>query len=135
MKSSLVPLAERQQYAVLWMEDYFDKYGDQSPNSEETQLCIMHKSDVYKKYFHEMSNANPPREHVDYSLFNSLWNTIHPKSRSRPWCDIPGKCDTCFEIDSARRKSDDSIVQEMLQQAHHLHRGGLFMQERSAYDL
>jgi hypothetical protein len=54
-----VPSADIQQYAVLWMKGYFDRYGDNSPNSDETKLCIMNKSDVYKKY---------KDEHVEYYL-------------------------------------------------------------------
>jgi hypothetical protein len=44
-----------------------------------------------------------------------------------------GKCDTCFAIDDMRRTCQDETTLCKLRDAHHLHRGGLFMLERLAY--
>ena len=129
-RAALCPLADNQQLAIIWLEEYFLKYGDSAPNRDETHLLIMHKSDIYKRYVHELETSFPPRKFVSYSRFIALWNVLFPKYINRPWCDIPGKCDICYEIDKQRRTIEESIVQEKLKEAHHLHRGGLFMLER-----
>ena len=91
----------------------------------------MQKQDVFKRYKNTMISSVPPRPHVKYSRFISLWNTVFPKCRRRPWCNVPGKCDICYEIDRMRREADDKIVLAKLQEAHHLHRAGMLMLERN----
>ena len=130
VRSAFCPLAESQQFAVNWMENYFDTYGDKAPNRDEIHLLIMQKADVYKLYAHEFQNSSPPRKVISYSRFLGLWNALFPKCINRPWCDIPGKCDICYEIDKQRRTSEDAVVQEKLREAHHIHRGGMIMLER-----
>lgn len=129
VRASLTPLAERQQFASLWLEDHFDKYGDHSPNSDEIHLHIMQRSELYGQYCDDQLKTNS--DVVDYPRFLQLWSVLFPKCRSRPWCDIPGKCNVCYEIDRLRRSEEDRVVQEMLQKAHQMHRGGLFMLERN----
>jgi hypothetical protein len=131
IRSSIMPLADLQQFASIWLENYFTTYGDQSPNSDETKLLVMQKKDVYDKYKHDMEASNPPRQLVSNSRFNELWRVLFPTCRSRPWCDVPGKCSTCFEIDKQRHSEHDTVIQEHLKMAHTLHRGGLFMLERN----
>jgi hypothetical protein len=57
-------------------------------------------------------------------------NTLFPTCIKRPWVDIPGKCDTCYEIDRLRKSSEDSAVQLKCKEAHIMHRNGMFMLER-----
>ena len=81
--------------------------------------------------FAESSSSKGARSGVvGYQRFTQLWNILFPRSRLRSWIDIPGKCDTCLEIDRLRRESKDRNIQLALKKAHHLHRGGLFMLER-----
>jgi len=131
IRAAITPYAETQMMCSIWLENYFEKYGDKAPNRDETHLLIMQKNDLFKSYIHEFSNSNPPRSVVSESKFIELWNVLYPTCVSRPWCDIPGKCDICYEIDRLRRSSEESIVQEKLKEAHHLHRGGMFMLERN----
>ena len=128
--AALCPSAEDQQFCVVFLEDYFEKFGDKAPNREETHLLIMQKSDVYEQYTRVFKNSVPPRPVVSYSRFIAIWSTIFPRCINRPWCDIPGKCVTCYEIDTQRRTADCALVLEHLKMAHHLHRGGMFMLER-----
>lgn len=123
------PLAETQQNCILWLERYFETYGDQAPNRDETHLLIMEKGDLFALYEKELKATNRPT--VNYSRFIALWNTAFPTCINRPWCDIPGKCDTCYEIDRQRRTTEDAAVQTQLKHAHQLHRGGMFMLERN----
>lgn len=90
--ASLCPAAENQQYATVWLERYFDNFGDKIPNRQETHLLIIAKKDVYRQYVAAMSNAQRPT--IDHSTFNNLWNTLFPFCINRPWCDIPGTTDT-----------------------------------------
>ena len=129
VRASLCPLADAQQMCSVWLEKYFDTYGDKSPNSNIIHVHVLQKSDVYDMYRRQMENTH--EEIVADTVFNSLWNTLFPNCQNRTWCDIPGKCNTCYEIDRLRRTSEDSIVQEKLQEAHLIHRGGMIMPERN----
>ena len=126
------PLAETQQMCVLWLEGYFEKYGDQAPNRDETHLQIMQKMDLYEQYVRDtIRQSGQDGRVVPYSRFIILSATVFPSCITRPWCDIPGKCDICYRIDKLRRTSEDAIVQEKLKECHHLHRAGMFMLERN----
>jgi len=115
----------------VWFQKYFATFGDCAPNRFETYLIITARRNVYNQYVEEFKKHNRPI--VQESVFSNLWNTIFPRYINRPWCDIPGKCDTCYEIDSQRRSSQDTDTQEQLKVAHHLHRGGMFNLERLRY--
>jgi hypothetical protein len=132
VRAAMTPLADSQQHATSnWIENHFDTYGDHSPNSLETHLSISSKKEVwlvYKKEFEEKG-----MDVVTKEKFNELWNVLFPHFLIRPWINVPGKCDTCFEIDAQRRTCKDLLVLEALKQCHHLHRGGLFMPERKWY--
>jgi len=122
-----------QSECIYWMDQYFSTYGDCIPNSEnEIKLAMMRNKDVYEKYCSDQRNMIPPKPRVDYSLFISFWKSLFPQCKSRPWCGIPGKCETCCEIDKLRRTTEDKLVQIKLQHAHHLHKGGLIELERGA---
>lgn len=129
IRAALQPFSDAQQFCSIWLLNYFEKYGDKSPNGEETKLHLMKKNDVYFKYVNEFKSQG--RQYVPESKFINLWNVLYPQYCMRQYCDIPGKCDTCYEIDKLRRTSEESIVQEKLKEAHHLHRGGMFMLERN----
>jgi hypothetical protein len=130
VKASLAPFADNQQFAIVWLENYFQKYADSAPNKDEIHLLIMQKKDLYERYRAEYLACNRSEELVSYPRFIELWNVIFPKAVTRPWCSIPGKCNVCGEIDRLRRVSQDNYVQQCLRDAHHLHRGGMFMLER-----
>lgn len=115
------------QYCVLWLEEYFETYGDFSPNKDEIKLAITRKKEIYELYRKNMQS----RPAVSPQKFYTIWNALFPRCVSRPWCDIPGKCETCADIDRMRRESTDPDVQRSLRDAHLLHRGGLFMLERN----
>jgi hypothetical protein len=123
-------LADSQQFATVWLENFFSKYGDCAPNRDEIHLLIMQKKELYDQYVDDFTSSKRNEQIVSYSRFNELWNVLFPRAISRPWCSIPGKCNTCAEIDRKRRESRESHVQECLRDAHHLHRGGMFMLER-----
>lgn len=127
----MTPLADVQMYVVLWLNRYFEKFGDSAPNRNETYLIITAKLDVYYQYKSEMHKIG--MKTTDKSTFISVWNALYPRFINRPWCDIPGKCDTCFEIDRQRRVCQEEVVLRQLSKAHTMHRGGLFMLERLAY--
>lgn len=113
---------------MVWLERYFNMFGDRAPNREETFLMIMAKSEVYNQYRNEMFRID--QKPVDEAIFVSIWNNLFPRYVNRPWCDIPGKCDTCYQIDNMRRQCQNEAKLLMLKKAHHMHRGGLFMLER-----
>lgn len=131
VRACLTPSSEVQADCVYWLDQYFNTYGDCIPNSEnEIKLAIIRKKEIYTKYAKNQSDMDPPKRSVSYPQFHSLWQSLFPNCQSRPWCGIPGKCETCCDIDKLRRTSEDSLVQKMCQQAHHLHKGGLIELQR-----
>ena len=126
VRAAITPLAECQRIAVIWMKDFFNIQGDHSPDSNDIMLQIMLKSNAYDKYCESMT----PRRCVSESKFKELWNVLFPHVQMRPNCDIPGKCHICYEIDRQRRQEHDAHTSIMLQEAHLLHRGGMFHLER-----
>lgn len=128
VRAALTPLAEKQQYCQLWLEEYFNICGDNVPNEDEIRISISEKKDVYEKYKSDFDKASIAT--VDEKTFGNLWNVLFPNCVIRTYVDIPGKCSTCYHIDRLRREVSDEKVQRKLSEAHHLHRGGLFMRER-----
>jgi hypothetical protein len=127
IRAALMSKSDAHQYCVIWFEEYFRKYGDYAPNRDEVKLAITRKKEIYDLYVEDMKE----RPTVQQNKFYEIWNALFPRCVSRPWCDIPGKCNTCYEIDRMRRESRDGEVQEQLREAHLMHRGGLFMLERN----
>jgi len=58
------------------------------PNKFETYLIITARKNVYQQYLDEFKSQN--RTVVKESVFCNLWNTVFPRFKNRPWCDIPG---------------------------------------------
>lgn len=127
-QAALTPTALSQEHLVIWFQRYFEKFGDKAPNRKETDLIIMAKKNIYQQYSKETIGLG--EKPVSESTFLSVWNTVFPRCINRPWCDVPGKCDICGEIDRQRRECQEEAKLEQLKQAHHIHRGGMFMLER-----
>jgi hypothetical protein len=131
-RAALTPFSEAQQLAVVWLEDYGLRHGDDSPTKDEIHLASMRKTDIYMEYKKEFLEKVQAVATIDLKKFLELWNAIFPQVLQRPYVDICGKCETCYEIQNIRQSSRDSRIQWAAQRAHHLHRGGLFMLERAA---
>ena len=129
VRASLMSSSDSQQHCVIFLEKYFSLYGDAAPNQDEIKLAVTRKNEIYKAYVEDSKSLE--RACVDVPTFYKIWKALFPRCVSRPWCDIPGKCNTCYEIDRMRRESVNPAVQEKLQEAHALHRGGMFMLERN----
>ena len=124
-----MPASEVQQSAYLWLANYVNTYGDHIPNSpDDINLHLLRRKDVYDEYCSQKTTVD--EDIVTYERFMALWRVLLPKAKSRPWCNVTGKCDTCFEINDRRRKAVSAVVLNKLQEAHCVHRGGLFMLER-----
>lgn len=129
VRAALTPFAETQRVCIRWLLRYFELYGDDSPNKDEVMVQVMLKNQVHEHYKRQMVAQH--REYVGLERFYELWNVIFPKHRQRPYCDIPGSCDTCYEIDRLRRQENTTHTAQMLKDAHVMHRGGMFMLERT----
>ena len=110
---------------------HFEAYGDKSPDSLENKMSICHRNEVFAQYCSEMEQSG--EKLVKKNRFYEIWSSLFPYVVNRPWCDIPGKCKICHEIDKLRKTSNSIAVQLALQKAHLLHRGGLFNKERAEY--
>jgi hypothetical protein len=87
-QAALCPLADNQQFATIWLENYFSAYGDCAPNREEVHLMIMQKKDLYKQYVGEFNKTQRSDQIIAQNRFNDLWNVLFPRSINRPWCSI-----------------------------------------------
>jgi hypothetical protein len=131
VRDSMSPLADRQLLCIRWLERYFTDFADISPNSFYHKVSITFKKDLYLEYKKEIQKH---ADVVTLSRFYELWCVLFPYCVNRPWCNVPGKCETCFMISQARNAQfQDHLTQKLLQQLHAIHRGGLFMRERAAY--
>lgn len=132
LHAGFTPKAERQQTAVQWMSEFF-KLCDNSPNSEFVKVNEDTKKDVFQRYQNEVRDLDADAELVDYIQFCALWSRVYPYCVKRTHCSIPGKCWICAKIDKLRRTAEDRLTLLRLKEAHMLHRGGMFMQERKRY--
>jgi hypothetical protein len=124
----MVPSSTILRETALWLRDNFNLTADYKPNKSEGALLAIAKKSLYEKYVNEFKSLQ--KRTCSLPQFYGLWNGLFPEFVNRPWCDIPGKCDTCYEIDMLRRTESSPDVQEALSEAHYMHRGGLFMLER-----
>jgi hypothetical protein len=113
---------------IIWLHNYFIGFGDVAPNKDEVMLAINSKAESYEAYKKEFKVTD--QTVLDYTTFIDIWNGLFPNYIQRPWVSIPGKCDTCYIIDKMRKEAESSIVVKLLNEAHLLHRGGMFMLER-----
>ena len=128
---AMTPLADRQAFCVQWLDTYFKTFADSSPNSLFSKVSLTFKKDLYELYVAQVKSVSPI---VTYARFLQLWTVLFPYCLNRPWCNVPGKCPTCFIIQEARTNlRQDHLTAKMLQQCHAIHRGGLFMLERAKY--
>ena len=126
VRSALVP--KYQQFCSVWLDNHFSIYGDKAPNRDEVQLSVNSKKEIFKMFD---ADAKKNSIHsVGYNTFVNLWNAQFPRVKSRPWVNVPGKCNTCYLIDREKGKATDQEVVRHLGIAHQLHRGGLYMLER-----
>lgn len=130
--AAISPLSEVYLTAQHFIYDQFLSYGEHAPNSNEHHLSITFKNDLYKAYRNLQIECEC--QFVSESEFISLWNACLPTHLIRPWMNVPGKCDTCYYIDQKVRGGKcNRSTREALRQCHHIHRGGMFMLERTEY--
>jgi len=130
IQSGMAPYSDIQQHALLWLNEFVKTFGDAAPNGAKTQLASMKKKQVWCDYKAYMASCDPPRDAVDHSTFNNLWNVVFPHYIVRPYVNVCGKCDTCYEIDRMRHSSKETSVHEALAQCHAMHGAGNFKLER-----
>jgi hypothetical protein len=133
IRSALRPCSEVKSMCVTWLEKHFEATGDISPHSEFVKVDVNFKKTLFEEYkAHCLGNK---QKHVGYNSFCELWCVLFPYCVSRPWCNVPGKCDTCYEIQKGRSdpRYRDLYTQTMFNKLHAIHRGGMFNIERAKY--
>lgn len=132
VRSAIQPTATSQVFAMKWIDHYWDAFADFTPNEYQAHISMPTKLDVWQEYVNDMKKISSTPT-VSNERFNELWNALFPQYLMRPWINIPGKCETCYEIDQLRKNSTSKQQKIALTQCHLLHRGGLFMKERVSY--
>ena len=128
VRAGLCPMAQAQQICVAWLSDYFLAQGDNEPDSRETLIQVTKREELLIKYKTEMKRRQ--RQMVDDDTFFELWRCLFPHSKTRPYCDLPGNCTTCADIDNGKRHATTLYEGQRYKEAHFMHRAGLFMLER-----
>ncbi len=137
IQAALIPFSNSSQFAVEWLRQYFDTYGDHIPNSDEIRLSQVSKVDVYEDFLRDCKNYGThdddprPLPAVSYTTFVELWNCIFPHCVIRSFVDIPGKCFVCGEVERIRTCCESTAEAEAASKVHFMHRGGMFMLERA----
>ena len=70
---------------------------------------------------------------LEYTRWLRIWETVFPHVRMRAYKQVTGKCWTCYNISEGRRGNKGKVFQKAYQDAHFLHRCGLYMPERMQY--
>jgi len=85
-------LADTQQIAVIFLEEFFSLVGDVSPTGDEVKISVHFKNEVYKAYKTKLESAgvDDAKKAVSYQRFLQLWDYLFPYYVKRPHCDIPG---------------------------------------------
>lgn len=100
VRSSLTPFALAQQHCVSWMGEYFEAFGDHSPNSfEDIKLNSGSIKEQYETFYFPqatMELESLGTKPVSYSLFTSLWKVIYPTVTNRSYCSIMGELSCAF---------------------------------------
>ncbi len=129
----MIPNVDAHLFAEQWLQDYVDKFADKSPNSPEQWLSMTSFAELYKEYKEHAEDIQ-----VDYiktyDQFTELRKALFPDLHCRQYVGLVGKCHTCFLIDNLRKTGTKcTIKREGSKKLHHMHRGGMFMQERRKY--
>jgi hypothetical protein len=132
VRAALTPYASTQIFCTVWLQNYFKIFGDEAPNRQETYLCLCEKEDVYDIYEEELRKYSN-FEIVSYPRFTEIWNVLFPRVVIRKYCEVLGKCATCYEIDKRRKEVKCRVVAEALRIVQQMHRGGIVMPERTMY--
>ena len=88
IRATIMPFSSKDELACVYLEKYFENFGDSAPDREEVHLLINMKTDVYLQYKSTKEKLNEPV--VQPTRFNEIWNNLFPKHINRPWCDICG---------------------------------------------
>jgi len=123
---AFAPQGDTNEYCLQWMNRYFDKYGDQQPNSYITYLSEAFKRDIYDQYHKHVSSHH--MEAISRDAFYRMWVNCFPYKMLRDECNIVGKCQICARA-TELRMSKDAIKQEVGKEMHMLHKS-MFKGER-----
>lgn len=122
---------------VIWLDKHFSYYGDVSPTTGQIHLDYCEAKEIYEQYSYDMKITYPHQVFnsvaVDYTTFLKNWNSIFPHVSIRAYKQVSGKCKICFFITEGRKGSKTRTQLKAFQEAHQLHKMGMFMLERISY--
>lgn len=132
IRAAMTPASPAQIFAKLFIIDYVESFADVSPNSNDEFVTASTRKQVFDEYEEYCNRHNV--EPIGLMRFYKIWSVLFPTLKLRPWKNVVGKCDVCYEIDRRRKSGECTRCEhEALKQLHHLHRGGLVMIEREKY--
>ncbi|KAJ1431469.1 hypothetical protein B484DRAFT_395457, partial [Ochromonadaceae sp. CCMP2298] len=72
-----VKYTDNDMFCTVWLEKYFVKYGDVSPDSQFVKLMVLAKRDLFKQYAAEMKGLG--QDAVEESRFLKIWSVLFPR--------------------------------------------------------
>ena len=119
--------------SFMWMETYFNQYGDHIPNSYgQIHLDYIEKTTLYEEYCRDLSHTHPEAGFLSYPRFCDLWRSHFKHVSIRKHKGVTGKFQSCSLMIGLRYCCTDPKRRQLLVELHALHRS-MFMLERLCY--
>ena len=132
-QAGTIPNTRQHIVSFMWMETYFNQYGDHIPNSNgQIHLDFIEKTTLYEEYCRDVSYAHPDAGFMTYPRFCELWKSHFKHVSIRKHKGVTGKCSSCSLMTGLRYSCTDPKRRQLLVELHALHRS-MFMQERMCY--
>lgn len=133
IQAAIMPHSREALLAFVWLELYFNQYGDHAPNAAgEIHLDPIEKKTIWEEYVRDIVEWYSDDNYYSYSKFTELWDLLFPFVSIRVYKAVTGKCNCCALICGLRWTYRDQLRRNLLKELHTFHRG-TFMKERISY--
>lgn len=133
IQAAIMPNSREALLAFVWLELYFNQYGDHAPNAAgQIHLDPVEKKSIWEEYVRDIVEWYPDERYYSYGKFLELWDLLFPFVSIREYKAVTGKCNCCALICQLRWTYRDHLRRNLLKELHTFHRG-TFMKERMSY--
>lgn len=131
-----IPSTPKARQAYHWMTEFFAMTGDVAPNRDNlVQLPGFYtKSAIYDVFKNFITTIFKADEHdiASKTCFKKIWKTVYPRVTITRFCQVTGKCDTCYWIYDRQEHLGSSVDLQNLRKFAVVHKT-MIEQERRVY--
>ena len=99
IQAAIMPKSREALLAFVWLELYFNQYGDHAPNAAgEIHLDPIEKKTIWEEYVRDITEWYPGERYYSYSKLLELWDLLFPFVSIRVYKAVTGKCNCCALI-------------------------------------